>query len=152
MGAQGLSDRTGVDLETAKELMQRYFATYRGVAVYLKRAGREALQRGYAVTLSGRRRYYPVGGSELSAKNHPIQGTNADILKRALTLLYERLPGDVAVVLTIHDEIVLECPEAKIEEAAGILQECMLDACRDFLKAVTIPTPDVLVADYWQKD
>lgn len=152
MGAQGLSDRTGVDLETAKELMQRYFATYRGVAMYLKRAGREALQRGYAVTLSGRRRYYPVGGSELSAKNHPIQGTNADILKRALTLLYERLPGDVAVVLTIHDEIVLECPEAKIEEAVRILQECMLDACRDFLKEVTIPTPDVLVADYWKKD
>ena len=126
--------------------------------------GSTILRRGYAVSLSGRRRSFPLpntglennralyGSYERSAKNHPIQGTNADILKRALILLYERLPEDVSVVLTIHDEIVLECRQARIEEASTILQKSMLDACRDFLKVVTIPTPKVLVADYWQKD
>jgi DNA polymerase I-like protein with 3'-5' exonuclease and polymerase domains len=161
MGALRLSNTTGVDLEMAKDLMTRYFATYQGVSAYLKRSGRDALRRGYAVSLSGRRRSFPTGlephgetyGTyERSAKNHPIQGTNADILKRALILLSERLPEEVFVVLTIHDEIVLESPEARIEEASTILQTCLLKACRDFLKVVAIPTPKVLVADYWKKD
>lgn len=161
MGPQGLANRTGVEVETAKELMKRYFATYRGVDAYLRRSGRDALKRGYAVSLSGRRRYFSAtstdnralyGRFERAAKNYPIQATNADILKRALALLYERLPDDVYIVLTVHDEIILESPEVKAEEATSILQQCMLEACRDFLKEVAIPTPQVLVAGYWAKD
>jgi DNA polymerase-1 len=162
MGAQGLANRTGVDLDTAKGLMQRYFATYRGVNAYLRKSGKEALKRGYAVSLSGRRRFFPTmegmsnsvlyGRFERSAKNHPIQATNADILKRALALLYKRLPESVYTVLTIHDEIILECPDGMIEEATRVLQSCMLEACHDFLKVVAVPTPEVLTARYWRKD
>lgn len=54
---------------------------------------------------------------ERAARNHLIQGTNADILKRALTLLYGSLPEGVHLLLCVHDEIVLECPEEQLEEA-----------------------------------
>lgn len=160
MGATGLAGRTGVDVETAKALMKQYFATYKGVDAYLRQSGREAMKRGYAASLSGRRRYFPQGVQdsalygryERSAKNHPIQGTNADILKRALALLYEHLPKQVHIVLTIHDEIVLETPEGLLEQATTILKDAMHAACRDFLKRVDVPEIDVLVADYWKKE
>jgi DNA polymerase-1 len=77
-------------------------------------------------------------------KNHPIQGTNADILKCALALLYRSLPAGVHVVLTEHDELV--------EEATRILKDVMVLACREHLKVVRIPEPDVLVGSYWKKD
>jgi len=160
MGPSGLADRVGVDLETAKRLMQTYFATYKGVDGYLKRTGQRGVKEGYATSLSGRRRLFaqedlsnPVkrGRVERAAKNHPIQGTNADILKRALALLFERLPDNIHVVLTVHDEIVMEAPVGSLEYAESLLKECMMDACREFLKRVVVPEPDVLVAEYWVK-
>lgn len=159
MGAQGLANRVGVDLDTAKRLMRTYFATYKAVATYLARAGKEGIARGYACSLSGRKRFFfreelqgRRGEAERSAKNHPIQGTNADILKCALALLYHRLPARVHIVLTVHDEIVLECPEALIIEAERILKNAMVQACKEYLKVVHIPEPDVLVESYWKKD
>src|SRR5207302_6389155 len=158
MGATGLASRVGVDLETAKQLMNKYFATYKGVAGYLKQSGRKGTQQGYTVSLSGRRRSFSRaqltdnkqrGEAERAAKNHPIQGTNADILKRALALLSERLPDGVHVVLTVHDEIVLESPMGRVDAVERVLKVDMVDACRDFLLNVVVPEPDVLVADYW---
>lgn len=160
MGATGLAGRVGVDLETAKQLMNTYFATYKGVAGYLKQSGRKGTEQGYTVSLSGRRRSFSRtqltdnkqrGEAERAAKNHPIQGTNADILKRALALLSEQLPENVYVVLTVHDEIVLETPTDNVEIAENTLKRSMMDACREFLKTVAIPEPDVLIADYWVK-
>ena len=66
MGAQGLANRVGVDLATAKRLMQTYFATYRAVAAYLARSGKEGITRGYAVSLSGRKRFFTL--DELKAR------------------------------------------------------------------------------------
>ncbi len=158
MGAQGLANRVGVDMGTAKRLMQIYFATYQAVATYLTRSGKEGVTKGYAVSLSGRRRFFSDeelkarrGEAERSAKNHPIQGTNADILKCALALLYHQLPVGVHVVLTVHDEIVLECPDELVAEAEQILKETMVQACREYLKIVHIPEPDVLIETYWKK-
>jgi DNA polymerase I len=158
MGAQGLANRVGVDLETAKALMQSYFATYQAVSKYLARSGKEGITRGYAVSLSGRRRFFSNeelkarrGETERSAKNHPIQGTNADILKRALALLYEQLPAGVHVVLTVHDEIVLECPESLVGEATRVLKQAMVQGCREYLTKVALPEPEVLVESYWAK-
>jgi DNA polymerase-1 len=159
MGAQGLANRVGVDLATAKRLMQTYFATYKAVAAYLARSGKEGIARGYAVSLSGRKRFFSQdelkakrGEAERSAKNHPIQGTNADILKCALGLLYHQLPIGVYVVLTVHDEIVLECPDGLVEEATRVLKDAMVQACREYLKVVCVPEPEVLEGSYWKKD
>lgn len=159
MGPTGLAGRINVDIDTAKKLMQTYFNTYKGVDAYLKASGRNGVNQGYAASLSGRRRSFQKnvvdrqaqGEIERAAKNHPIQGTNADILKRALALLFERLPDDVHVVLTVHDELVLEAPIVSLDIAEKLLKESMMDACRDFLKKVAIPEPDVLIEDYWVK-
>jgi DNA polymerase-1 len=160
MGPSGLANRVGVDLETAKRLMQTYFATYKGVDGYLKRTGQKGVKEGYAVSLSGRRRFFAQedrtspakrGRVERAAKNHPIQGTNADILKYALALLHDQLPEDVQIVLTVHDEIILEAPTPKVEASEKVLKYSMVTACRKFLEKVSIPEPDVLVAEYWVK-
>jgi DNA polymerase-1 len=85
-------------------------------------------------TLFGRVRYIPEihnrsftvrGNAERMATNAPIQGTAADILKLAMIALEERLGSDAAMLLTVHDEIVIEAPEAKIEKVAGIVKETM---------------------------
>ncbi|GCE06128.1 DNA polymerase [Dictyobacter aurantiacus] len=160
MGAQGLASRVGVPVDMARGLMDTYFSTYAGVARWLRQTAQHSMKQGYAVTLGGRKRFFPTqfadratrGNVERAAKNHPIQGTNADILKRALTLLYETLPEGVCVLLTVHDEIVLECPEAFVEAATEHLKKAMVQACRDYLHIVSIPDPDVLVDTYWRKD
>ena len=91
------------------------------------------------------------GEAERSAKNHPIQGTNADILKYAMGLLYRHLPQGVHIVLIVHDEIVLECPDEHVEDTTQILKDAMMRACREYLKVVDVPQPDVLVEGYWMK-
>jgi DNA polymerase-1 len=160
MGASGLAGRVGVDLETAKQLMNTYFATYKSVDAYLKQAGRQGVSRGFTSTPAGRRKAFlpqdlrtneQRGKVERQSKNYAIQGTNADILKHALVLLLERLPEGVHVVLTVHDEILLEAPTDNVAIAENILKNSMMDACREFLKVVTIPEPDVLIEDYWVK-
>ncbi|GHO50950.1 hypothetical protein KSX_91130 [Ktedonospora formicarum] len=164
MGAHGLADRAGVDITTAKDLIHTYFNTYKGIARWLPQTAKRALAQGYVVTLAGRRREFPSvpdgldwnrevrAIAERSAKNHPIQGTNADILKRALALLYAALPANAHLILAVHDEIVVECPEARITEAAQVMQTMMVQACQDFLHVVHIPEPEVLIDLYWRKE
>ncbi|HZU00168.1 MAG TPA: DNA polymerase [Ktedonobacteraceae bacterium] len=161
MGAVGLAARVGVSVEEAKDLMQTYFATYTGVASWLRRAGQQALKQGYAQTLAGRKRFFLLTGEgrnselyaslERNARNHPIQGTNADILKRALALLYDGLPEGVHIVLSVHDEVVLESPEELCGEAKQVLRDALIQACRFYLKIVHIPDPEVLEGTYWVK-
>ncbi len=160
MGAQSLAKKIDVSVEEARDLLQTYARTYPGATSWLRRTAQEALQRGYASTLAGRKRFFQANGldksrraaMERNAKNHPIQGTNADILKRALALLHETLPREVHIVLVVHDEIVLECPEGLREEATRVLKQAMVQACRDYLKIVDIPEPDILAGPYWKKD
>jgi DNA polymerase-1 len=157
MGAQGLSNRLGCSVEDAKELVKAYFATYAGIASWLRQAGQRAKKQGYAETLAGRRRWFNFvvdedGSQERSAKNHPIQGTNADILKCALALLYETLPEGASLILAVHDELVIECPEVLVPQVEALMKATMVQACRRFLKVVHIPAPDVIIASYWKKD
>ncbi|GHP00864.1 hypothetical protein KSF_109110 [Reticulibacter mediterranei] len=157
MGAQGLANRIGCSIEDAKALVTAYFATYAGIAAWLRQAGQQAKKHGYAVTLAGRKRWFHFafdedGSQERSAKNHPIQGANADILKRALALLSEALPEGASLILAVHDELVIECREAVVCEVEALMKEMMVRACRHFLASVHIPAPDVIIAPYWKKD
>ena len=160
MGPGSLAARIGVSPDEAKKLLSTYKETYRGVVTYLDQASHTAIQQRYVASLSGRRRTFLAetlqdpqtrGEAERSARNHPIQGTNADILKVALSMLNAYLPRDARIVLTVHDEVVCEVPVEQQEEAINTLKICMYDACRMFLKTVTIPEPDALVAQYWIK-
>ncbi|WP_069804501.1 DNA polymerase [Thermogemmatispora onikobensis] len=159
MGPASLARRIGVSLEEARLLMERFFAAYPRVSSWLQRASRQALRRGEARTLGGRVRWFkrqqagaePPGLLERAARNHPIQGTNADILKQALALLWQRLPVEVHVVLVVHDELVLECPNERVEEAICMLQQSLMDACREWLPTVALPEPEVCCAPWWRK-
>jgi DNA polymerase I len=159
MGAQSLAGRVNVSVEEARQLMQTYFQTYPGVERWLKQAARQAHTQGYAASCSGRKRFFSFASAsqaeqasmERMARNHPIQATNADILKRAMSYLYDILPVGVHVVLVIHDEIVIECPEPLVGETSELLKAALVEACRRNLKLVHIPEPEVLVAPYWKK-
>jgi len=159
MGVQGLATRIGVSLDEARDLVHAYFTTYGEVDKWLRHTTQQAIKSGYATTLAGRRRFFTFTSTdkaqratiERSARNHPIQGTNADILKRALALLYTDLPKRVHLLLCVHDEIVLECPEDLLADAERVLKDAMVRACRDFLKLVAIPEPEVVVGKSWIK-
>jgi DNA polymerase I-like protein with 3'-5' exonuclease and polymerase domains len=122
------------------------FAEYEG------RTKAIAVQKGYAVTLAGRKRYFDlpdrsvmsqwefrkrIGEIERAALNHPIQGTNADITKLAMVWAAEALkPFGGKLVMSIHDELVAWAPEGVAEEAAAAMGEAMLAAEREFLHSV----------------
>lgn len=179
MSAMGLAHTLGVPLSTANEAMETYFATYPQVKDYLDRSSRHAVRVGYSTTVGGRKRFYSKmeepeydhtlmeweeylaarsffykwnGVYSRRAKNAPIQGTNADILKYALILLHRSLPSEIRIVTCVHDEVILESPTDLAEKAASILSKCMYRACRKYLKRVTIPEIDTAIADYWCKD
>ena len=92
-----------------------------------------------------------VAKIQRNAKNFPIQGTSADILKRALHLLHEGIRGTSArLVNIVHDEIIIECDEKEAEQVARVLEESMLGAGREFLSKVPVKA-DVTIADEWAK-
>lgn len=160
MGALSLASRVNASMDKARELMRAYFRTYPGVNHWLRQTAPTARKQGYSASLAGRKRFLSFEGLNEAdraslarvARNHPIQATNADILKYALALLYDVLPTIGAhPILAVHDEIVLECPEAEAETGTALLKEALVWACRAYLKVVHIPEPEVLVAGYWKK-
>jgi len=154
MGADALRDYAkntyGVSMtrEMALTFRQRFFAGYQGLARWHRSVGSKISYE--AKTLSGRRRQwqpYPAKITELL--NTPVQGTSADILKVALGNLPEALAGTGAKILgCVHDEIILEVPEAETEKAAAILKDVMEAAGRRYLKKVPV-LAEPSIANSW---
>ena len=159
LGAQGLGSRIGCSLEEAEVLLRKYFEAYSGVAAFLRDAADRAVTDRESRTRSGRLIYFSfdandraqVAGMQRLGKNAPIQGSSADIIKRALTLLHDALkPIDAQIVNCVHDEIVVEAAEAQASECAAILDREMVAAARDFIRSVPV-TVDIAIADAWLK-
>jgi len=162
MGAGGLATVTGVSLAEAERLLKRYFQAYPGVKQYLDGSARTAVERGFAETLGGRKLFLQIGermeGADLAAitrvaKNMPIQGTNADMLKVAMAGIRRRLfevGQDAWMVNCVHDEILLEAEEGEAWDAAEIVREEMVKAGECYVKKVPM-TVDVSVGDCWLK-
>jgi len=159
LGAQGLGSRIGCSLEVAEVLLRKYFEAYSGVAAFLRDAADRAVTDRESRTRSGRLIYFSfdandraqVAGMQRLGKNAPIQGSSADIIKRALTLLHDALKGiDARIVNCVHDEIVVEAAEAQAAECAAILDREMVAAARDFIRSVPV-TVDIAIADAWLK-
>jgi DNA polymerase-1 len=134
MSAFRLSNELNIPTGQAKDFIDAYFARYPKIQEYLDRTLQEARATGKVTTLFGRVRYIPEihnksftvrGNAERMATNAPIQGTAADILKLAMIALDERLSDGARMLLTVHDEIVIEVPEAGAEKVAGIVKETM---------------------------
>ena len=137
ISAFSLSQDIGVTVAEAKAYMEAYFATFPGVRKYMDDVVAQARERGFVETLFHRRRELPEIRSsnfnlrafgERVALNMPIQGTAADIMKLAMVAVERRLKKELpeaALVLQVHDELIVECPEAQAEAAAKLLEEEM---------------------------
>jgi DNA polymerase-1 len=141
MSAFGLTRTTDLTLAEAEQFVKTYFQKFPGVKSYLDGIRQLAARQGYVETLLGRRRYFPAlqtktnpqikNREEREAINAPIQGTAADIMKIAMlkippALKKAKLKGKM--LLQVHDELVLECPESELEKTARVVQETMADA------------------------
>jgi len=137
MSAFGLAKQIDVDRKQAQAYIDRYFARYPGVLAYMERTREQASEQGYVETLFGRRLYLPEinaknqamrKGAERTAINAPMQGTAADIIKRAMIKVDQWLANsklDARVIMQVHDELVLEVHEDQIEAVSQGLQEHM---------------------------
>lgn len=142
ISAFSLSENIGVPFKDAQDYINGYLATYGGVDRYMKDSIEKAKSCGYAVTSYGRRRYLPELSSgnfqmrafgERVARNMPIQGTAADIIKLAMVKVAKRLSDerlDASLIMQVHDELIVEAAEDCAERASAILKEEMEGAAK----------------------
>jgi DNA polymerase-1 len=137
MSAFGLAQQLGLERATAQAYIDSYFARYPGVARYMESTRQTAREQGYVETVFGRRLWLPEiragnqgrrAGAERAAINAPMQGTAADLIKLAMIAVQkwiddERLGG--RLVMQVHDELVLEVPEAELKRVKGELPALM---------------------------
>ena len=142
MSAFGLAKQIGVDRKQSQAYIDRYFARYPGVLDYMERTRAQASEQGYVETIFGRRLYLPEinaknpalrKGAERTAINAPMQGTAADIIKKAMVAVDNWLSAsglDARVILQVHDELVLEVREDLVEQVRDEVRSHMSDAAK----------------------
>ncbi|MGE8496884.1 MAG: DNA polymerase I [Pseudomonas sp.] len=159
MGAQKLGKDIGVDTKQAKAYIDTYFARYPGVRDYMERTRAQAADQGFVETLFGRRLYVPLiksskpqerAGAERTAINAPMQGTAADIIKKAMVAVDNWLSEsglDAKVILQVHDELVLEVREDLVEQVSEQIRPLMGNAA-----ALDVPLlVEVGIGDNWDE-
>ncbi|MEE4200995.1 DNA polymerase I [Erythrobacter sp.] len=147
----GLAGRLEVDPDEAQDMIDTYFQRFPGIQRYIMETLETVRTRGYSETLFGRKTWFPRirsknqgerQGSERAAINAPIQGTSADIIKRAMARMMPALRdaglNDVRMLLQVHDELVFELPEGDVERASPVIERVMAEAARP---AVTLDVP-----------
>ena len=147
----GLGGRLGVEADEAQAIIDRYFERFPGIQRYIVHTLEQVRERGYSETLFGRKTWFPRinakipherQGSERAAINAPIQGTSADIIKRAMARMPAALAdaglGHVRMLLQVHDELVFELPEGDVGAASPVIERVMADAA---LPAVKLDVP-----------
>lgn len=159
IGAQRFSLMTGVTVPAAEDVLRKYFATYRGLDTYLREAANRAVEQRQTRTASGRLVRFrfddsdrqQISMTQRNGKNTPIQGTSADILKRALRLLEDQLRETSArIVNIIHDEIVVEVDAGEADAVAQTVERAMCAAGEEYLQTVPVKV-ETEIADEWVK-
>src|SRR5256714_1733350 len=159
IGAQRFSMMTRLTVPEAEDVLRKYFATYRGLDTYLREAANRAVQQRQTRTASGRLVRFrfdegdrqQISMTQRNGKNTPIQGTSADILKRALRLLEDQLRDTSArIVNIIHDEIVVEVDAGEAEPVAEKVERAMCAAGEEYLQTVPVKV-ETEIADEWVK-
>jgi DNA polymerase-1 len=147
----GLAARLEVPPEEAQAMIDTYFQRFPGIQRYIHETLESVRAKGYSETLFGRKTWFPRinsknqaerQGSERAAINAPIQGTSADIIKRAMVRMLPALAeagfNDVRMLLQVHDELVFELPEGRVEAATPIIRQVMAEAALPSV-ALTVP-------------
>ncbi len=137
MGSQKLGEELGISTRVARDYIDAYYDRYRGVKRFKEKAIETAVKKGYVTTLFNRRRYLPDishnnsrirSEAERMAVNTPIQGTAADLIKKAMIQIHNRLAEErfqSKMLLQVHDELVLEVPEEEVERLISMIREEM---------------------------
>jgi DNA polymerase-1 len=159
MSAFGLAQNLGIDRDSAKLWIERYFSRYPGVHQYMERTRAEAKRLGYVETVFGRRLWMPEinspngprrAGAERAAINAPMQGTAADLIKMAMIRVADWLGGRrlaTKLVLQVHDELVFEVPEAELGDVTLEVPRLMAGVAE-----LNVPlVADVGVGDNWDQ-
>jgi len=160
MSAFGLSKQLGIGRHQAQEYMDKYFERYPGVLTYMEETRQQASEQGYVETLFGRRLYLPdiksknqmrKKGAERAAINAPMQGTAADIIKKAMLAvdawITEQADDRIKMTMQVHDELIFEIHESIVEETTAKLVEIMN-------RAVELKVPLIAeagIGDNWQQ-
>ena len=147
----GLAGRLGVSRDEGKAIIDRYFERFPGIQSYINDTLAFAREHGFTQTLFGRKTHFPNirspqqnlrQGSERAAVNAPIQGTSADLIKRAMNRMDGALAdaglGQVRMLLQVHDELVFEVPDGQQGAAAAVVREVMATAAQP---ALTLDVP-----------
>ncbi|WP_353226424.1 DNA polymerase I [Novosphingobium sp.] len=137
----GLATRLGTTADEAQAMIDRYFERFPGIQRYIHETLEQVRERGHSTTLFGRKTWFPRinaknqnerAGSERAAINAPIQGTCADIIKRAMARMMPALTdaglGHVRMLLQVHDELVFELPAADVAAASAVIERVMAGA------------------------
>ncbi|MDP4573549.1 DNA polymerase I [Qipengyuania sp. G39] len=147
----GLAGRLGVEADEAQDMIDTYFQRFPGIQRYILETTERVRERGYSETLFGRKTWFPRinsknpnerQGSERAAINAPIQGTSADIIKRAMARMMPALEeaglGNVRMLLQVHDELVFELPESDLDQAKPVIERVMAEAAQPAVE-LTVP-------------
>ena len=159
MSAFGLAQNLGIERRMAAHYIEEYFARYPGVARYMQETRNKAHAQGYVETAFGRRLWLPDilssrpavrAGAERAAINAPMQGTAADLIKKAMVSVAQWLKQESLssrLILQVHDELILEVPEEEVERVKEKLPELMRSAAE-----LSVPLlAEVGVADNWEE-
>ncbi len=143
----GLAGRLEIDADEAQAMISRYFERFPGISAYINETTEKARARGYTETLFGRKTWFPQirssvqhirQGAERAAINAPIQGTSADIIKRAMVRMGPALAeaglDRVRMLLQVHDELVFELPEGDVERARPVIERVMATAAEPMVR------------------
>ncbi|HEX8480679.1 MAG TPA: DNA polymerase I [Allosphingosinicella sp.] len=147
----GLAGRLSITADEAQAMIDRYFERFPGIRDYIHSTLEGVRETGFTTTLFGRKTHFPMirsktqherQGAERAAVNAPIQGTSADIIKRAMVRMCPALEreglGSVRMLMQVHDELVFEVPEARVEQASAVIRQVMERAAEP---AVTLSVP-----------
>jgi DNA polymerase-1 len=163
ISAFGLANQLGIGREEAGAYIKKYFERFPGIRAYMDATREFCRQHGYVVTLFGRKCHYPdIGASnasirafnERAAINARLQGTAADIIRRAMIRMEEALAAkklSAQMLLQVHDELVFEVPEDEVEKTLPVVKEVMEHAA---MPAVSLAVPlhvDARAADNWEE-
>ena len=161
ISAFGLANNLGIPQGEAKAYIEAYFARYPGIKDYMERTKAFCREQGFVTTLFGRKIHMPGikdknparrSFSERAAINAPIQGSAADIIKRAMIRIQPALDRHglgARMLLQVHDELLFEVPDGEIEETSAVVRQVMEQACDPVLELSIPLVADAGVADTW---
>ncbi|SEI69947.1 DNA polymerase I [Sphingobium sp. AP50] len=143
----GLAGRLEISADEAQDMISRYYERFPGISIYINETIEKVRERGYTETLFGRKTWFPRikasvqherQGAERAAINAPIQGTSADIIKRAMARMGPALEAaglpNVRMLLQVHDELVFELPEGDVDAASAVIRQVMETSAEPIVK------------------